>query len=74
MKKMLALLAVLCSATVAFAQNHEDDAVVVGKQSSATSPFPIRCRWWSQPRDTPMEHGRRKGSRQSSDRRCFLRC
>jgi len=28
MKKMLALLAVLCSATVAFAQNHEDDAVV----------------------------------------------
>src|SRR6266403_901191 len=28
MKKMLALLAVLCSATAAFAQTHEDDAVV----------------------------------------------
>jgi hypothetical protein len=28
MKKMLALLAVLCSATAAFAQFHEDDAVV----------------------------------------------
>src|SRR5258708_32839538 len=28
MKKILALLAVLCCATVAFAQNHEDDAVV----------------------------------------------
>src|SRR5712692_1808156 len=28
MKKMLALLAVLCSATAAFAQDHENDAVV----------------------------------------------
>jgi hypothetical protein len=28
MKKMLALLAVLCCATWAFAQTHEDDAVV----------------------------------------------
>jgi len=36
MKKMLALLAVLCSATAAFAQN---DAVVRWKQSSATSRF-----------------------------------
>ena len=41
MKKMLALLAVLCSATAAFAQFHEDDAVARWKQSSATSPFPI---------------------------------
>src|SRR5260370_35056918 len=36
MKKMLALLAVLCSATVAFAQDHEDDAVLsVGLLSAA---------------------------------------
>src|SRR5258705_106176 len=36
MKKLLALLAVLCSATVAFAQDHEDDAVLsVGLLSAA---------------------------------------
>jgi len=75
MKKILALFAVLCCATAAFAQFHEDDAVVrwktiVGNITVSNNDAVGGINPW----DHSLEHSRRKGSRQSSDRTCFLRC